>query len=68
MYLELSGEFELNVALTQESALSPVSFVAVVEQRSRKIGTKDVLRKLLFVDDLAAVANIQTASDIKERY
>ena len=52
----MSGEFKLNVGLRQRSAVSPMLFVAVVELISRKIGTKDILRKILYADDLAIVA------------
>ena len=52
----MSGEFKLNVGLRQGSALSPLLFVAVVELISRKIGTKDILQKIVYADDLAIVA------------
>ena len=42
-----SGEFKVNVGLKQGNALSPLLFIAVVELMSRKIGMKDILRKLL---------------------
>ena len=54
----VSGEFKVNVALRQGSALSPLLFIAVVELISRKIGTKDkILQKLLYAEDLAIMAD-----------
>ena len=53
----MSEEFKVNVGLTQGSALSPLLFIAVVELISNKMCTKDVLRKLLYADDRAAVAD-----------
>ena len=41
----LSGEFKVNVGLTQGNALVPFLYVAVVELKSRKIYTKDILRR-----------------------
>ena len=46
----LSGESKVNVGLTQGSALSPLLFIAVVKLISRKMCTKDILRKLLYSD------------------
>ena len=43
----LSGEFPVNIGLRQGSALSPLLFIMVMELISRKIGTKDVLRKMM---------------------
>ena len=40
----------MNVGLTQGSALIPLLFIAVVKLISRKICTKDILRKLLYSD------------------
>ena len=40
----------MNVGLTQGSGLSPFLFIAVVKLISRKICTKDTLRKLLYSD------------------
>ena len=40
----------------QVSTLSPL-FIAVVELINRKIGAKDILRKLMYADDLAVVAD-----------
>jgi len=54
------GEFEVKDSLRQGSALSPLLFIAMVELISRKIGTKDILRKLLHADNLAVVADEKT--------
>ena len=42
----VSGESIVNVGLTQGSALSPLLFIAVMKLLSKKICTKDILRKL----------------------
>ena len=39
------------------SVWSPLLLIAMIELRSRQIGTKDILRKLLYVDGLAVVAD-----------
>ena len=46
-------------------ALSPLLFIAVVEVISRKAITRDNLRKLLYVDNCAVVADSET--DLQER-
>ena len=53
----VSGEYKGNVGLTQGSALIPLLFIAVVELISRKICTKDKLRKLLYAYGLALVSD-----------
>ena len=60
----MSGESKLNVGLTQGSALIPL-FIAVVELIRRKICIKDVLRKLLYADDLAVV--VDGEADLQEQ-
>ena len=52
----VSGKTKVNVGVTQRSALIPLLFIAVVELKSRKICTKDILRKLLYAYGLAVVA------------
>ena len=52
----LSEEFSFNIGLRQGSALSPLLFIMVMELISRKISTKDVLRKMMYADDLAIIA------------
>ena len=49
----ISEEFREDADLRQGSALSPLLFIAVVEVISRKASTRDILRKLLYADDLA---------------
>ncbi len=51
-------QFSANIGLRQESALSPLLFIVVMELISRKvyIYMKDISRKLLYADDLAMVA------------
>ena len=58
-------EFRVDVGLRQGSALSPLLFIAVEEVISRKVSTRDILRKLLYADDLAVVADSE--ADLQER-
>ena len=57
-------EFPVNISLRQGSALSPLPFIMVMEIISRKISTKDVLRKIMYADDLAIIA--ESKQDIQE--
>ena len=56
-YLGASEEFQVNIGLRQGSVLSPLLFVAALNLISRKTVVKDTMKKLLYVDDLAVVAN-----------
>ena len=55
----------MDVGLRQGSALSPLLFIAVVEVISRKASTRDILRELLYTDDLTVVADSE--ADLQER-
>ena len=54
---EASDEFEVKIGLRQGSVLSPLLFIAVLDLISRKTVVKDAMKKLLYADDLALVAN-----------
>ena len=60
----LSEEFPVNIGLRQGSALSPLLFIMVMEIISRKISTKDILRKMMYADDLAITA--ESKQDLQE--
>ena len=53
---ELSEEFPDSIVLRQGCALNPLLFIMVMEIMSRKISTKDILRKMMYADDLAIIA------------
>ena len=59
----LSEEFPVNIGLRQGSALSPLLFIMVMKIISRKISTKDILRKM-YADDLAIIA--ESKQDLQE--
>ena len=63
--LGISEESRVDVGLIKGSALSPLLFIAVAEVISRKTSTRDILRKLLYSDDLASVADSEV--DLQER-
>ena len=52
-----SEEFEVKIGLRQGSVLSPLLFKAVLDLTSRKTVVKAAMKKLLYADDLALVAN-----------
>ena len=52
-----SEEFEVKSELRQGSMLSPLLFIAVLDLISRKTVVKDAMKKLLYADGLALVAN-----------
>ena len=54
-----------HVGLRQGSALSPLLIIAGVEVISRKPSMRDILRKLLYTDDLAVV--VDSEADLQER-
>ena len=52
-----SEEFEVKIGLRPGSVLSPLLFISVLDLISRKTVMKDAMKKLLYADDLALVAN-----------
>ena len=52
-----SEEFEVKIGLRQGSVLSPLLFIAVLDLIRRKTVVKDDMKKILYADDLARVAN-----------
>ena len=52
-----SEEFEVKIGQRQGSVLSPLLFIAVLGLISSKTVVKDAMKKLLYADDLALVAN-----------
>ena len=60
----LSEDFPFNIGLRQGSAISTLLFITVMEINSRKISTKDILRKMRYADDLAIIA--ESKQDLQE--
>ena len=52
-----SEAFEVKIGLRQGSGLSPLLFIAVLDLISKTTVMKDAMKKLLYADDLALVAN-----------
>ena len=52
-----SEEFEVKNGLRQGSVPSPLLFIAILDLISSKTVVKDAMKKLLYADDLALVAN-----------
>ena len=52
-----SEEFEVKIGLRHGSVLSPLLFISVLDLISRKTVMKGTMKKLLYADDLALVAN-----------
>ena len=52
-----SEELKVNIGLRQGSVLSPLLFIAVLNLISRKTVMKDAMKKLIYADHLALVAN-----------
>ena len=52
-----SEEFEVNIGLRQCSVLSQLLFISVLDLISSKTVMKDAMKKPLYADDLALVAN-----------
>ena len=52
----MSNQFQVNIGLRQDSALSPLLFILVMELISRKISTTDAMKKIMYADDLVIVA------------
>ena len=52
-----SEEFEVKIGLRHGSVLSPLLFISVLDLISRKTAMKGAMKKFLYADDLALVAN-----------
>ena len=54
---ETSEQFGVGVGLRQGSALSPLFFIMVMHLISGKVSEQEELKKILYADDLAVVAD-----------
>ena len=54
---ETSEQFDVGVGLRQGSALSPLLFIMVINLISGKVSEQEELKKILYADDLAVVAD-----------
>ena len=52
----MSEEFSVNIGLRQGSSLSPLVFIMVMELVTRKVNMRGSMGRMLYVDDLAVVA------------
>ena len=52
----LSEDFPVHIGLRQGSVLRPLLFIMVMELISRKISTKDVLKQMMYANDLSKIA------------
>ena len=52
-----SEEFEIKIGLRNGSVLSPLLFISVLDLISRKTVMKGAMKKILYADNLALVAN-----------
>ena len=52
-----SEAFDVKIGLRQGSVLSPLLFILVLDLIGRNTALKDAMKKLLYADDLALVAN-----------
>ena len=66
MWAGILEQFRVNISPRQESVLTPLLFIAVVEVISRKTSMGDILCKLLQADDLAVV--VDTEADLQESF
>ena len=61
---ETSEQFGVGVGLRQGSALSPLLFITVMNLISGKVSEQEELKKILYTDDLAVVAD--TTDDLQK--
>ena len=54
--MEAMYDFPVNIGLRQGSALSPLLLIMVMKIINRKISTKEILRKMMYADDLAIIS------------